>query len=1074
MTEEEKNRVREKIALEKHKVLSNEAPDILRSWTALEVLTPQAYRPPEKDLIASLKNTTLPWEGQGERSRPNHRLYYEIALGTIELGKAVAALLDLYADKRLERPLAKGMSLLATVIVDHAGKLVGDNPIAISSFGWGVPKALKGDLSALSEWTNAESDLIRGLDKILRRLDKDGNQLPLDRFVLNTGYTYIVDTLGLPHDWVNSPSFALRIHEYFKNQDPPTPSLLNSFFLNDLSTVKNMFQEGKATKNLRSYLGLDKPAQRIDLLNDQSALEVAIAPDIIPPARWPGPGRHSLVLLQQAAVNLAISALKETGILAVNGPPGTGKTTLLRDILASIVTQRAEVLCSFNNPADAFEKTGQKIQFGQAWLDFYKLSEKLKGYEVLIASSNNKAVENVSAELPGIQAISDDATDLRYFTPLATDLMKKESWGLIAAVLGNAANRGKFRQTFWWDNDVGLSTYLTEASGTPQIIEIKDQETGKVLEARRPRIVVECDAPENHAQAMRRWQDAQKEFQSALSKSKKSLAQLAQTRKTLVELSAFATQEQSAFSDVQNAQDHQTSIQRIFDASEKSCLEAEEELQKEQETRNRHYAMKPGFFARFLQRARYNVWKHDWNRLCKSEKLCRTKREKSFAALSRAKTQLQKAASQVREKSIHYNVAVKAHAEARHLVEAAKAELSEHLISEDFFVKNHRDKHTFTPWCNQFTQRLRDDVFIAAIKLHKAFIDASARPLRHNLSLLMNVFSGRTFPDIEKQALMSDLWSSFFLVVPSVSTTFASVERMLGKLPPESLGWLLVDEAGQALPQAAVGAIMRTKRAVVVGDPIQIEPVVTLPDTLTQNICRHFGVNPDSYNAPEASMQTIADAATPYYAEFDGKYGRRSVGVPLLVHRRCADPMFSVSNAIAYERLMVQAKRPGLSKIRDCLGPSSWIDVQGQAEEKWSPQEGYTVLELLKKLKQNNTNPDLYIVTPFVIVQDNMRLIIRESGILEGWVADPYHWSYERVGTVHTVQGREAEAVILILGAPSPTQGGARGWAGGRPNLLNVALTRAKEVAYVVGNRSLWQTAGLFKELADRLYTQSN
>src|SRR5690606_7144613 len=98
MTEEDKNRVREKVELEKRKTLSNEAPDILRSWTALEVLTPQAYRPPEKHLIASLENATLPWEGQGERSRPNQRLYYEIVLGTIELEKAVAALLDIYVD----------------------------------------------------------------------------------------------------------------------------------------------------------------------------------------------------------------------------------------------------------------------------------------------------------------------------------------------------------------------------------------------------------------------------------------------------------------------------------------------------------------------------------------------------------------------------------------------------------------------------------------------------------------------------------------------------------------------------------------------------------------------------------------------------------------------------------------------------------------------------------------------------------------------------------------------------------------------------------------------------------------
>ena len=379
-------------------------------------------------------------------------------------------------------------------------------------------------------------------------------------------------------------------------------------------------------------------------------------------------------------------------------------------------------------------------------------------------------------------------------------------------------------------------------------------------------------------------------------------------------------------------------------------------------------------------------------------------------------------------------------------------------------------RHQATLWFPPAAQHLRDEVFISAMALHRAFIDAAAKPLRHNLGALMNAFTTQTLPSNKKQALLPDLWASLFLVVPLVSTTFASVNRMLGKLPPENLGWLLVDEAGQALPQAAVGALLRTRRAIIVGDPVQIEPVVILPDTLTHAICRRFGVDPDYYAAPLASVQTLADAASAYTSEFQTKVGSRSVGVPLLVHRRCSVPMFSISNAIAYSGMMVSAKSPELSAIRDVLGPSKWIHVEGSGEDKWCREEGDEVLRLLRQMAQARVKPDLYIITPFVIVADRLRQTMPESGVLKGWAdEDDWQWTNERIGTVHTVQGREAEAVILVLGAPYPAQTGARGWAGGRPNLLNVAVTRAKEVIYVVGNRQLWREAGLFRELDKRL-----
>jgi superfamily I DNA and/or RNA helicase len=67
---------------------------------------------------------------------------------------------------------------------------------------------------------------------------------------------------------------------------------------------------------------------------------------------------------------------------------------------------------------------------------------------------------------------------------------------------------------------------------------------------------------------------------------------------------------------------------------------------------------------------------------------------------------------------------------------------------------------------------------------------------------------------------------------------------------------------------------------------------------------------------------------------------------------------------------------------------------------------------------------------------------------------------------VHKTQGKEADVVILVLGTAAG-QSGSRDWASKTPNLVNVAVTRARRRLIVIGDHSTWSKHRFFKELAD-------
>ena len=363
------------------------------------------------------------------------------------------------------------------------------------------------------------------------------------------------------------------------------------------------------------------------------------------------------------------------------------------------------------------------------------------------------------------------------------------------------------------------------------------------------------------------------------------------------------------------------------------------------------------------------------------------------------------------------------------------------------------------PWADEEFSRARTRLFLAALALHKAFILNAGPRLSRNLSAMMDILDGVGRPKDEVAILAA--WQTLFLVVPVVSTTFASVGRMFAGLRRESLGWLLVDEAGQAAPQNAVGALWRCRRAVIVGDPLQLEPVVTLPWGGQRALLEEFKVAP-GWAPSRSCAQQLADRLATAGTSLPGPAGEGVwVGAPLRVHRRCDRPMFEASNMIAYNGLMVFGTPADRKPFH---GENAWIDVRSSVRgSHWIQAEGDMLSEVLASLRDKGgvQAGQIRVISPYRIVAENSRAIFLtafprvSSDQLDQWI-----------GTVHKMQGREADAVILVLGG-DPDKPGSRRFARETPNLLNVAVTRARRRLYVIGNHDTWGNERYFSVLKD-------
>ena len=77
-------------------------------------------------------------------------------------------------------------------------------------------------------------------------------------------------------------------------------------------------------------------------------------------------------------------------------------------------------------------------------------------------------------------------------------------------------------------------------------------------------------------------------------------------------------------------------------------------------------------------------------------------------------------------------------------------------------------------------------------------------------------------------------------------------------------------------------------------------------------------------------------------------------------------------------------------------------------------------------------------------------------------------WIKTSIGTVHTFQGKEADIVYFVCGTDITTDGAAN-WSCSKPNILNVAVTRAKKEFYIIGDSKRFQSKNYYSNIFETL-----